>query len=321
MRAAVADRYGPPDVVRVVEVPTPRPGSGQALVRVHATAVTAADARMRAARFPGGFGVPGRFVFGLTRPRRKILGGTFSGVVEQSADAGWPAGTEVCGMTGMRMGAHAEYLVMATKHLVHKPSGVSHDDAAGVVFGGTASLHYLRDKGGLTAGAPGSVSVLVVGAAGALGTNAVQLARNSGATVTAVCGAANLALARKLGATDVIDHTATDLASIGERFDLVLDTVGTLNIASGRRLLAPGGRLLLAVATLGETIRARGDVKAGPAPERTEDIAELLAMVADGRLDVVHDPTVAQGTGLDGIVAAHRRVDSGRKIGNIVITP
>lgn len=317
MRAAVVERYGSPEVVRVTEVPRPVPRAGGVLVRVRAVAVTSADARIRAARFPAGFGLLARLAFGVVRPRRKILGSSFSGVVEAAVTGDLAPGAEVCGMTGAALGAHAEYVVVPARKLARVPSGVSHDDAAGVLFGGTTALYFLRDRA--TVG-PGT-SVLVNGASGAIGTNAVQLAAHLGATVTGVAGAHNAQLVRELGAARVIDHAGDALATTTERFDVVLDTVGTLSIASGRRLLRPGGKLLLAVAGLGETIRARGDVAAGTSPERVADFDHLLGLVAEGTLTVVHDRSAPTARGLDGIADAHRRVDSGRKRGNIVVHP
>lgn len=315
MRAAIHERYGSPEVLRVGEVPQPEPAADEVLVRVRAAAVTSADARIRAARFPPGFGLPARLIFGLRRPRRAILGSAFSGIVESvgAAVRDLVPGDPVCAMTGLAMGAHAEFVVLAASRLVRKPAGVSHEDAAGVLFGGTTALHFLQDKAALRAG----MSVLVNGASGAIGTNAVQLARRLGATVTGVCSAANVELVAGLGAARVIDYRRHDLGALSERFDVVLDTVGNLSIDSGRRLLAPGGRLLLAVAGLGETLRARGNVIAGPAPERVADMAQLLHLLAEARLRVVHD----QCFGLADIVQAHRLVDSGRKRGNVILCP
>jgi NADPH:quinone reductase-like Zn-dependent oxidoreductase len=159
--------------------------------------------------------------------------------------------------------------------------------------------------------------VLVNGASGAVGTCAVQLAKHLGAVVTGVTSGANAELVTSLGADRVIDHTTTELSSITARYDVVLDTVGNLTIASGRRLLAPGGQLLLAVATLGQMLRARGDVAAGSSAERAEDVAYLLQLVADGQLRVVLDQVV----GLDDIAEVHRRIDTGRKVGNAIVRP
>lgn len=317
MRAAVVSRYGPPDVVRVEELAAPEPGKGDVLVRISAAAVTSADSRIRGARFPGGFAPFARVAFGFTRPRRQVLGGTFSGVVEAlgSQVTGLAVGDEVCGMNGLRMGTHAELAAVPAKLAVRKPATVSHDDAAGVLFGGSTALHYLRSKAEI---GPGT-KVLVNGASGAIGTNAVQLARHWGAVVTAVTSAGNSDLVTRLGATHVIDHGRTSLAEVTERYDVVLDTVGNISPAAGRRLLTETGVLLLAVATLGQTIGAltKGNVKAGPAPEKASIFEELLAMVGAGELEVVLD----QVHDLDDIAAAHARVDTGHKVGNVIVRP
>ncbi|QJY49834.1 NAD(P)-dependent alcohol dehydrogenase [Pseudonocardia broussonetiae] len=313
MRAAVVDRYGPPDVVRIAEVSTPVPRAGEVLVRVVAAAVTSGDARIRAARFPRGFGLIARPAFGWSGPRRPVLGGTFSGTVEAVGPGveGIAAGDDVCGMTGLRMGTHAEFVAVPAKRVVRKPAEVSHEDAAGVLFGGSTALHFLRGR--VTRGA----SVLVVGASGAIGTTAVQLAAQDGATVVGVTSGANAALVRDLGAARVVDHTRTGLDEVTDRFDVVLDTVGRLSTAAGRRLLTDDGVLLLPAATLGQMLLARGRVRAGTSPEDPADFALLLERVAKGELAVVLDRVV----GLDDIASAYERVDSGRKVGNIVVRP
>ena len=315
MQAAVVDRYGAPESVRVAEVPRPDPRADEVLVRVKAAAVTSADSRIRGARFPAGFGFFVRLVFGIVRPRHPILGSSFSGIVETvgSPVGDLAPGDEVCGMNGAKLGAHAQYVAVPAKRLARKPPGVTHEDAAGLLFGGTTALFFLRDKASVGAGK----SVLVNGASGAVGTNAVQLAKYFGATVTAVTSAANAALVTELGADRVIDYTNDDLTATAERFDVVLDVVGNLSIKSGRRLLSSQGVLLLAVASLGDTIRARGNVVAASAPERVDDFDLLLRLVADGEITVVLD----QIYDLADIAEAHRRVDSGHKRGNVVVRP
>ena len=313
MRAAVVGRYGPPEVAQVADVPDPSAGKGQVVVRVSAAAVTSADGRIRAARFPRGFGPVARLVFGLRRPRRPVLGGVVSGVVAEVGPGvtGASVGDEVCGMTGGRLGCHAELVAVKASRLVPKPAAVSHVDAAALLFGGTTALHFLADRV-----SPGS-RVLVNGASGAIGTAAVQLARNAGGVVTGVCSAANAELVADLGAESVVDYAVSPVETLTEQYDVVLDAVGNISIAAGRRLLSPGGALLLAVADLGETVRARGDVVAGPAPERPASFTTLLDLAAAGELRVVVDRTVP----LDDIVEAHRVVDSGRKVGNVVVLP
>ncbi|WP_309707915.1 NAD(P)-dependent alcohol dehydrogenase [Pseudolysinimonas sp.] len=318
MRAVVVERYGPPEVARVREVPTPTPRAGEVLVRVMAAPVASGDARLRSGRFPKGFALPARLAIGIRGPRNSILGTAFSGEVVALGEGvrGFAVGDRVSGMTGMRMGAHAEFVVATPAKLVATPASVTHDAAAAVLFGGATALDYLRDKARLTAGS----TVLVNGASGAVGTSAVQLARHFGAEVTGMTSAANADLVRRLGAGRVIDYRETspdELRASGERFDVVFDTVGNVSPASGRPLLTDGGVLLLAVAGLGDTLAARGPVKAGPASESHEIIESVLALTADGVLD----PLIESSHPLDQIADAYRRVDSGRKVGNIIVRP
>jgi NADPH:quinone reductase-like Zn-dependent oxidoreductase len=332
MRAGVVERYGPPSVVRIATVADPVSGRGEVVVRVMAATVNSGDARIRGARFPRGFALPGRLALGLRGPRASVLGVVFAGVVEAVGEEaeggrrrsrggaswapGFAVGDRVCGMTGARMGAHAELVAVSASRLVRIGDGISFDDAAGVLFGGTTALSFLRDRAAVRP----SERVLVVGAAGAVGTNAVQLAKHLGATVTAVTSAQNAELVTALGADRAVDYRVTPtsaLAEHGERFDVVFDTVGALSPRTGRPLLAEGGRLLLAAATLGEMIAARGPVKTGTAPQRPEDFTMLLDLVGSGALRVVVDDTLP----LDRLAAAHARVDSGRKTGNLVLHP
>jgi len=315
MRAAVVERYGPPESIRLAELPEPEPRRGEVLVRVGAVAVTAADARLRSGRFPAGFGLLARLGIGLRGPRRRVLGSALSGVVERLGPGveGLSPGDEVAGMNGARLGAHAELVPVPASALVVKPAGLGHAEAAGVLFGGTTALHFLRDRARLRPGA----SVLVNGASGAVGSSAVQLARHLGGEVTAVTSGRNRELVARLGAERVVDYTTTPLSALSERFDVVLDAVGNVGRVEGLGLLAPGGALILAVASLADTLRARGAVIAGSAPERAEDIALLLRLAAEGALDPV---TEVMG-GLDAVPEAHRRIDSGRKVGNLVVLP
>lgn len=315
MMAARVDAYGPPDAITISPTPIPEPGRGEVLVRIEAAAVTSGDARLRSGRFPTGFGLPARLAFGIRGPRAKVPGMSFSGRVERlgAEVTRFAPGDEVAGMTGSRLGAHAEYVAVPATALTLKPAAVTHPDAAGVLFGGTTALYFLRDRARLRAGQ----TVLVNGASGSVGSSAVQLAAHDGAIVTAVSSARSHVLLRQLGASHVIDYRATPVTSMDERFDVVIDTVGNLNRASGRRLLTPTGALILVAADLLETITARGRIMAGSAPERVTDFAFLLGLVAAGTLD----PLVEIIGGLGSLPDAHRRVDSHRKVGNIVILP
>ncbi|MDR7235004.1 NAD(P)-dependent alcohol dehydrogenase [Agrococcus sp. BE272] len=312
MRAVVIDRYGPPEVARVAEVAAPVAGPGEALVRVAAATVSSGDARIRGARFPRGFAVPARLALGLRGPRRRILGFALSGTVEAVGEGveGLAPGDAVVCASGH--GGHAELISLRADRLVRVPEGVALEDAAAVVFGGTTAMHFLLDVAQLREGQ----TVLIVGAAGAVGTSAVQVARLAGAHVTAVVSAPNAELVRRLGAEEVVDRATTDVTALGPRFDVVLDAVGALSPTTGRRLLADGGTLILVAATLWQTITARGPVKAGIARARREHIERLLELLATGELE-----PVVQSLPMAEIARAHAIVDSGHKVGNVVVRP
>ncbi|MCR8669824.1 NAD(P)-dependent alcohol dehydrogenase [Agrococcus sp. HG114] len=314
MRAVVVERYGPPEVARVVEVADASPGKGEVVVRVRAAAVTAGDARVRGAAFPAGMRWGARLALGIRKPRRAILGMSFSGVVDALGEGvtAFAVGDEVSGTTGARFGAHAELVAVAAERLVPKPAGVSHEAAAAVLFGGLTALHFL-DAVGLAAGR----SVLVVGASGAVGSSAVQLARIAGARVTGVTSGRNAGLVRALGAERVVDYEREDVTALDDRFDVILDTVGTLSARTGRPLLREGGTLVLIAGGLRDMLSARGDVKTGVAGEKPEHMRRLLALLDARELDPVLQETIP----LAEIARAYEIVDSHRKIGNVVVVP
>lgn len=315
MRAAVVDRYGPPAAATITELADPEPGRDQVVVRVSAAAVTSGDARIRGGRFPAGMGVPARLALGLRGPHARVLGMAVSGTVETlgGAVAGLAVGDEVAGMTGPRMGAHAELVAVEAKRLVRKPSAVSHDAAAAALFGGATAWHFLHDVAKLRAGQ----DVLVIGASGAVGTSAVQLAKLAGATVTGVASDRNAALLRQLGEDEHVDYAATDPLSLGRRFDVIIDAVGTLTPQHARALVREGGTAVLAVANLWQLLQARGPIKAGTAPGSAALVGRLLPLLERGELD----PVIQQALPLADIARAYEIVDSGRKVGNIIVRP
>lgn len=314
MRAAVVDRYGPPEIVVVAERPMPEPRAGEVLVRVAAVAVTAGDARMRSGRFPAGFGLLARLAIGLRGPRRRILGSAFSGTVEGAAPgiAGFEVGDGVVAMAGT-LGGHAELVTVRATALARKPATVTHPDAAAVLFGGTTAVYFLRDRAKVGAGD----TVLVNGASGAVGSSALQLAKHFGATVTAVTSSRNAGFVTALGADHVIDYTVTPVSDLPGGYDIVFDAVGNLSRADAPRLLAPHGRLVLAVGSPADMVLGGARVITGSAPERAEDIRFLLDLAAAGQLK----PVTEVVGGLDALPEAYRRVDSGRKVGNLVVLP
>lgn len=313
MRAAIAGRYGTP--IEIGERPAPEPGAGRVRVRVKAAAVTSGDARMRAGRFPRGFATLGKLALGVRKPRRPVLGVAFSGVVETVGRdvTTWAPGDEVAGMTGASLGAHAELVVVRGTAIAAVPPGLAAEHAAAVLFGGSTALCFLRDRAALRSGE----RLLVNGASGSVGSAAVQLGKHVGARVTAVTSARNAELVSRLGADEVVDYESSPVTGLGDRFDVVFDAVGNVSRREGLRMLAPGGRLVLAVADLADTVRSRRPVFAGSAPERADDFATLMDLASRG----VVDPLTEVIGPLDAIGEAYRRVDSGRKVGNLVVTP
>lgn len=322
MKAAVYRRYGPPDVVQVEDLPTPVPGDREVLIRVHASTVSSGDWRVRSLKVPRGFGLLARPVFGLFEPRRPVLGTELSGVIEAvgSAVQRFKVGDEVFAFPGFDLGGHAEYRTMPEDgRVVHRPEGLRHEEAAALSFGGTTALHFLRDLGKVQ---PGE-EVLIVGASGAVGSAAVQIARHFGAKVTGVTSTANVELVQALGADRVIDYTTTDFLSGARRYDAVFDTVGSTTIAAARDTLKPTGRLLLCAADLPQMLEAgwvslRGGRKVltGNTPERVEDLRWLAELAAAGR----YRPLIDRSFPLERIAEAHAYVETGRKRGSVVIT-
>jgi len=320
MRAAVYRRYGPPEVVAVEDVLTPRPGPNDLLIRVRATTVSSADWRLRSFSMPRGFGRIGRLAFGIKGPRKPILGSELAGdvVAIGAAVTDFAVGDAVIAFTGTRFGAHAEYCrIAADGVVVHKPKHLGYQSAATLAFSGTTALDFFR-RGALRSGQ----RVLINGASGAVGSAMLQVAVAAGAEVTAVCSGTNAALMRDLGATRVVDYTTTDFATEGMRYDLIADTVGNAPYPRARHALAPRGTLLAVLATLPAMLRApwvglttQHRIVAGPAAERVDDLRTIVAMAAAGRFT----PLIDCSYPLSEIVAAHARVESGRKRGSVVV--
>lgn len=312
MKAITCRKYGPPEVLKLEEVPRPEPKPNQIRIRVHATAANAADWRLRKPD-PGAV----RLFFGLFAPRKKIPGGTMAGVVD-SVGANvtkYKVGDRVFGSTLMTFGAYAEYVCLPeTAYITRMPDGLSFNDAAAIPFGGMTALHFLR-KAKIT---PGQ-KVLVIGASGAVGTAAVQIAKHMGAEVTGVCSGANAALVKSLGASHVVDYTKEDFSKQGIRYDVVYETVSGASFAAKRAALKPGGALVLSDAGIGQTLRcltARGiRGVAGVAKESCEVMEYLAGLVKSGALKPVIDRTYK----LADMVAAHHHAESGHKKGNVVV--
>jgi NADPH:quinone reductase-like Zn-dependent oxidoreductase len=321
VRAAVYRRFGGPEVVELVELATPVPGRGELLIRVDASTVSAADHRSRARDIPAGLALPSSLVLGFRRPRRPVLGMDAAGVVAAVGPevVGFAVGDRVVAMLGSRFGGHAEYAVVAASGaIVAAPRTLNPGEAASLVFGGITAQAFLRQA----SLAPGS-RVLVAGASGAVGSAAVQLAVAAGAEVTGVTSAAHRDLVASLGAHRVVGYRTTDVAAEGERYDVVLDAVGTYGVERMHGALVPGGAVLTVATDLrgllgaGRLARRYGiRVVTGPGPWRADDLAHVTRLADAGALR----PVIERVLPFENIVEAHRIVDGGRKGGAVVLT-
>ncbi len=321
MKAITYHRYGGPEVVQLETLPMPVPKDNEVLIRIHATTVSTGDWRARSLDLPGGFSLLGRPVFGFFGPRRPILGTELAGDVEAVGNAvtRFKVGDQVFGFAGAKFGCHAEYRTFPEDGLIAlKPSNLSYEEAASLSFGGINALSFLRDRGSLKR----AESVLIIGASGAVGAAAVQIAKYLGATVTAVCSAANSDLVRALGADRVIDYLTEDFATSGDTWDIILDTTATAPLARCEAALNPGGRLVIVNGTFAQALGmerpAKGSGKkviGGVGTGQPEDIQLLADLAASGVLR----PVIDRSYPLADAALAHAYVDTGHKRGSVVL--
>lgn len=315
MKATIYTHYGPPEVLQLKEVEKPIPKNNEILLRVKATAVNSGDIRLRKA---DPFAV--RFLFGLIKPKINILGAVFSGEVESIGKdvTLFKVGDHVFGHTDMKFGGYAEYKSISENgSLAIKPKRLTHTETAVIPFGGTTALHFIKQA----AIRPGQ-KVLIVGASGAVGSAAVQLAKSFGANVTGVCSTGNIALVKSIGADKVIDYTKEDFTQNGETYDVIFDTVRTISVFRSLKSLNKNGIMILSAAGMSEMIQGlwvsltnSRKVLTGVISHKAEDIIFLKKLLEDEKLKPVIDRTYT----LEQIAEAHAYVEKGHKKGNVAI--
>ena len=321
MKAIVQERFGPPDVLQLVDTDPPEVGADDVLVRVHAAALNPYD-------WHRGDPLIARLMgeVGLRKPKARVAGVDAAGRVEAvGANVhGLRPGDEVLGFC---QGAFAQYARAEADKVVPKPVSLTFEQAAAVPMAGTTALRGIRDVGAVRAGH----RVLVNGAAGGVGTYALQLAAALGAEVTGVCSTRNVELVRSIGAAHVVDYTTEDFTDGRVRYDVILDNVGNRPLRQLRRALTPTGTLVLngggspghVLGPVGSILRAvvvnrlvRERLRLLPHEQKREQLLALSALIEAGKLTPVLDRTYPLADTADGL----RRVEQGHARGKIVIT-
>jgi NADPH:quinone reductase-like Zn-dependent oxidoreductase len=315
MKAIVYKEYGAPEVLQLKEVEKPTPKNNEILVSIKATAVNSGDVRLRKA---DPFAV--RFIFGLIKPKINILGSVFSGEVESVGKdvKKIKVGDQVFGHTDMSFGAYAEYKCLPEDgSLALKPTNITHAEAASIPFGGVTAWYFIK-KANIK---PGQ-KVLIVGASGAVGSAAVQLAKSFGADVTGVCSTSNIALVKSIGADKVIDYTKEDFTNNGETYDVIFDAVKTISVSRSLKSLSKNGIMILSAAGMSEMLQglwisktSNIKVLTGVISHTAADINFLKELIEAGK----YKPAIDKTYTLEQIAEAHAYVEKGHKKGNISI--
>lgn len=322
MKVVTAESYGGPQVLQIENVKKPSPKSNEVLIKINATAITAASTMMRE-------GKPyfGRLFLGLTKPKVKIPGTDLSGVIEAigSEVVNFKIGDQVMAETSIKCGAYAEYICLSSDELiVHQPDNVSPEEATGILDGACTALAFFTDEVKIKKGQ----KVLINGASGSIGTAAIQLAKHFGAEVTGVCSGKNKALVKDLGADNVLDYTKNEFQNGSEKFDVIFDTVGKLSYSKTKKNLTETGVFLTPVLSFSALFNmlfvspfTRKKLKFSATGIRKQelqmrDLIIIRDMLASNKLKTIIDRVYP----MDQIQDAHSYVDSGRKRGNVILS-
>ncbi len=317
MKKAIYTTYGSPEVIQIIDVEIPSPKPNEILVKIKAASVTRADTMMRQ-------GIPkfGRMFLGLCKPKNTVLGTGFSGMVEAigAQITRFKIGDEVFGEKLFGNGSNSEYLCIEENELVEKkPKNISHCDAAPICDGFLTSYNFLKEHAKIKEGQ----HVFINGASGSLGSAAVQLAKIMGAKVTGICSSKNIDFVKALGADEVLDYTTIKLNELQSRYDVVYDTVGKLSYNNSKNILNDNGIFItpvLSIQILWHMIlhpkkvmfEATGIKKK---EELKSLLKDLISLFKQNQLQTHIDKTYK----LKDLKYAHQYLDTGRKVGNIVV--
>lgn len=322
MKAIIYKKYGEADVLQLETIDRPVPKENEVLIKVHAAEATKADCELRSFRFPvKWFWLPLRMAMGITKPKRTVLGGYFSGEIVSLGKnvSTFNKGDQVFGTANLRMGAYGEYMCLPeTYTIVPKPGNMSFEEAAAVPLGGLNALHFLT-KAKIKSGE----KVLINGAGGSIGIFGVQIAKSMGAEVTAVDSAIKETMLRTLGADHFINYGEKDFTQMSAKYDVIFDMVAKSSYCGCINSLSPGGRYLMANPRLSDMIRSVITTKCSDktalfafAGEKEQELLTLKNMIEDGKIKPVVDKVYTMNQAAD----AHRRVETEQRLGSIVIS-
>jgi len=321
MKAILWTKYGPPDVLQLKEIEKPTPKENEVLIKIHATTVTAGDCEMRGMKVSLLYRIFMRLYIGLRKPKRiTILGMELAGEIESvGKDVNrFKKGDQVFAAPSFnKLGTYTEYICLPEESkdglLAKKPVNMTYEEAASVPIGGLEALHFIG-KGNVKS----EQKVLINGAGGTIGTYAVQLAKYYGAEVTCVDSKGKLEMIKSIGADHVIDYTQEDFTKNEETYDVIFDVVGKRSLSDFKKSIKKNGLLILANPKLSHVIRSRFSsmkIKVRKLNSKLEDLLFLKELIEEGKIESVVDKIFS----LEDAVEAHRYVETGNKIGHVVI--
>jgi len=331
MKAIIYEEFGPPEVLKLVEVDKPTPKKNEVLIRNYATTIGYGEILARNFRnvSPSKFAMPllfwliAKLSLGFRKPRKKILGSIFSGQIEAVGEEVtlFKQGDQVFGYTSQAMKTYAEYITLPEKGILDlKPSNVNFEEAAVFPYGGIMALSLLRDKVKLESGQ----KILINGASGGIGSAIVQLAKSHyDANVTGVCGTPRLEFVKALGADHVIDYTKEDFTESGETYDIIFGGLGKTPFSKVKNSLKPNGRYVLTsfkMRQIGQMIRSKlfdnKKVNCVILPESVKDLKEVKKLIEEGKLKAFIDKSFS----FNQMAEAFRYIEEGHYKGHIAIT-
>ncbi|MEK6753729.1 MAG: NAD(P)-dependent alcohol dehydrogenase [Chloroflexota bacterium] len=327
MKAIVWTKYGSPDGLQLREVAKPTPKDNEVLIKVHAATASRADTEFRRLKLPFLFAIPIRLYLGLIRPTRiKILGTEFAGEIVATGKevAQYQIGDQVYGYTGLGMGTYVEYMCLSEKPsallgvMSKRPTNITYEEAAAVPFGGLEALHSLG-----RANVQHGQKVLIVGAGGSIGTYSVQLVKHYGAEVTGVDSTGKMDMLRSIGADHVVDYTREDYTKNGQKYDVIMDTIGGSPFAGSVRSLNENGTYLNVNPKMIHRLqmglakgRSNKKLLSWEGSYTTKNLLRLKELIEAGTIK----PVIDRRYPLEQIAEAHRYVETDQKKGNVVIT-